>query len=466
MNNSTTLIKKLVLLIGDFLILEISLILTLLIRYRNEFNFDFNSEIWQLHFLPFIFVYLFWIIIFYIHNLYELKTAVNKSNFYQTLIRAYLFSAGLTVLIFYFIPQLLITPKTNLFLNIIISFGLIYLWRNLFNKTLKSSRLLSNVAIIGINKESLNLAEQIISHPQLGYKLVAFIDKDNCESNEINLPQSIKIINNLSSLKSIIEQEKIEQLIITSDIHKADDLQKTLLDCIPLKVAFVDLPTFYEVVIGKIPLTTINQIWLLENITTHKKVYYEFFKKIFDFTLGCVVLVPSIIIAPLIAIAIKIGSKGPIIFKQKRTGKNRKAFLAMKFRSMYINAEKHGPKWAQKDDPRVTPVGKFLRKSRLDEIPQLINIIRGEMSFVGPRPERPEFVQELEKEIPFYRQRLLVKPGLTGWAQIEGPAYGGSKKETLEKLQYDLYYIKNYSLFLDLSIILKTINIVLKFRGQ
>jgi len=133
---------------------------------------------------------------------------------------------------------------------------------------------------------------------------------------------------------------------------------------------------------------------------------------------------------------------------------------------MYQNAENNGPQWAKANDPRITPLGKFLRKTRIDEIPQLWNILTGEMSFVGPRPERPEFINELVKQIPFYKERLLVKPGLTGWAQVLGPSYGGSEKETLEKLQYDLYYIKNRSFFLDLGIILKTINTVLKGSGQ
>ena len=147
-------------------------------------------------------------------------------------------------------------------------------------------------------------------------------------------------------------------------------------------------------------------------------------------------------------------------------GKNGKEFLAMKFRSMVKDAEKNGAQWATKNDSRVTRFGRLMRKTRLDEIPQLINILRGEMSLVGPRPERPEFIELLSQQIPFYRERLLVKPGLAGWAQLLGPAYGGSEKETLEKLKYDLYYIKNRSLMLDLSIILKTIRVVLGGRGQ
>ncbi|MEK7168078.1 MAG: exopolysaccharide biosynthesis polyprenyl glycosylphosphotransferase, partial [Patescibacteria group bacterium] len=185
-----------------------------------------------------------------------------------------------------------------------------------------------------------------------------------------------------------------------------------------------------------------------------------------DLAFAIVGLVVAIPLTPLIALVIRLESKGPVIFKQIRTGKNGKAFLAMKFRSMVDNAEKNGPQWAQKNDPRVTKFGSLMRKTRLDEIPQLFNILKGEMSFVGPRPERPEFIEILEKEIPFYRERLLVKPGLTGWAQLNGPAYGGSKEETWEKIKYDLYYIKNRSLILDLGIILKTVKVAFSKRGQ
>ena len=163
---------------------------------------------------------------------------------------------------------------------------------------------------------------------------------------------------------------------------------------------------------------------------------------------------------------IAVDSKGAIFFKQIRTGHDGKNFTAVKFRSMYQNAEQNGPEWAKKNDPRVTRIARFFRKTRIDEIPQLWNILRGEMSFVGPRPERPEFIEKLSAEIPFYKERLLVKPGLTGWAQILGPAYGGSREESLIKLQYDLYYIKNRNFFLDLGIILKTLNTVLKGSGQ
>ena len=223
---------------------------------------------------------------------------------------------------------------------------------------------------------------------------------------------------------------------------------------------------FYEIITNKIPVENIEYDWFLENLSENSKKAYEIFKRLVDIIFAIIGLIISIPFLPFIILAIKIDSNGPIIFRQIRTGKNGKDFLAMKFRSMVDNAEKNGAQWAEKNDSRITKMGKIMRKTRLDEIPQLINILKGEMSFVGPRPERPEFIEILSKEIPFYKERLLTKPGLTGWAQLKGPAYGGSKEESLEKLKFDLYYIKNRNFLLDISIILKTVNIVLNRKGQ
>ena len=206
------------------------------------------------------------------------------------------------------------------------------------------------------------------------------------------------------------------------------------------------------------PILAANCSWVRPSL---ERNFLIFFTKssswVFDIAFSLFLLTISLPFTPFIALAIKLDSKGPIFFTQIRTGKDGKTFKAIKFRTMIIQAETNGPQWASKNDPRITRLGKFLRKTRIDEIPQLINVLRGEMSLIGPRPERPEFLEQLQVEIPFYKERLLIKPGLTGWAQVIGPAYGGSKEESLEKLQHDLFYIKNRSLALDISIVIKTI---------
>ena len=214
----------------------------------------------------------------------------------------------------------------------------------------------------------------------------------------------------------------------------------------------------------KVPLEAISQLWFLENISRGEKRLYEFLKRLTDISLAIIGGIVFAVLYPFIALAIKWETEGPVFYKQSRIGKGGKIFEVIKFRTMIKEAEKYGAVWATKNDQRVTKAGRFLRKTRLDELAQVINILKGEMSVVGPRAERPEFVEKLKKEIPFYDERLLVRPGLTGWAQIN---YGKDldSNDTKEKLQYDLYYIKNRSLTIDLAVILKTIKTVLSATG-
>ena len=216
---------------------------------------------------------------------------------------------------------------------------------------------------------------------------------------------------------------------------------------------------------GKVPLSAIGEVWFLENLAESEKKFYENFKRIFDMFFAIIFGIISLIFYPIIAILIKIDSKGPVFYKQKRVGLNGEVFTVYKFRTMIEDAEKDGVKWADNEDKRITKVGRFLRKTRLDELPQLLNIFFGDMSFVGPRPERVEFVETLEKQIPYYNIRHIIRPGLTGWAQVNF-RYGASVEDSIEKLQYELYYIKHRCFILDISIILKTIKIVLKGSGR
>ncbi|MGK0252081.1 MAG: lipopolysaccharide/colanic/teichoic acid biosynthesis glycosyltransferase, partial [Gammaproteobacteria bacterium] len=198
---------------------------------------------------------------------------------------------------------------------------------------------------------------------------------------------------------------------------------------------------------------------------SNQNKFYQFFHRLFDIVASLIGLIFFLAISPLILTFNLLGNRGPLFYTQSRIGKNGRAFKIIKLRTMVTDAEKNGAVWAQKNDTRITRFGKFLRKSRLDEIPQFFNVIIGEMSLIGPRPERPIFVRELSEKIPFYETRHVVKPGLTGWAQVMG-SYGSSEEHALEKLQYDLYYIKHRSLFMDLSILFKTISTVIFYRGQ
>ena len=432
---------------GDLLILYLSLWLTLLIRYGAGFNFN----TWQQHFLPFSIIYFFWLVVFFIAGLYELRLARNNIGFYNTILRTLIINIGLAVAFFYFIPYFGITPKTNLFLNLGIFTIFFLTWRNLYNHLIKSSALLNNVLIIGENTEIEQINRIVKNNPQFGYRIIKKI-----EPKDIRTP---------FDLLEMVTQRNIKTIVTAIDPHQDTRLVQSLYQCLPLKIHFSDLPSFYEKILGKVPISSIGEIWFLENLTESQKNFYEAIKRALDMIGAFIFGIISILFYPFIIIAIKIDSRGPIFYTQRRIGLDGQIFKVIKFRSMIEDAEKDGAKWADQQDHRITKIGRLLRKTRLDELPQIWNILVGQMSFIGPRPERIEFVQQLEKEIPYYQIRHIVRPGLTGWGQVNFH-YGACVKDSIEKLQFELYYIKHRSFILDLSILLRTIKIVLIGGGR
>lgn len=437
--------KKSLLLIGDIICLYGALYLTLFLRYGN----NFDSQQWDNHFQAFSLIFLAWLIVFFISDLYDLKVSYNNLALLSNYAKATVINGIIAVLLFYFLTPLFpdIKPQRVLIIDVAITASFLFIWRKLFYNLIKSPQIANRVLIIGKNKLSDELLEEIIKRPQLGYQA--------------------QIIENIpADLKQFCLDQHIDTLVSSENLRSDVETAKKIFDCLSLGIDVHNINSFYEQIAQKIPVKYIEMSWFLENLSEHTKKSYEIFKRMIDVISALIGLILTAIFVPFIALAVKLESPGPVIFKQIRVGKNGKQFLAMKFRSMINDAEKNGAQWATKNDSRVTRFGRFMRMTRLDEIPQLINILRGEMSIVGPRPERPEFIEMLSQQIPFYRERLLVRPGLAGWAQLMGPAYGGSTEETLEKLEYDLYYVKNRSIILDLSIILKTIRVVLGGRGQ
>lgn len=452
MGTITAKIKKVLLFGGDLIILYFSLWLTLYLRYG--FNFEhIKLTVSNPHFIPFTIIYLIWLLIFYITDLYDLNIARNNLNFYTTLFKTLLVNFTIAATFFYFIPYFGITPKTILFLNIAIFSILFIAWRQIYNRLLISTALLDNVLIIGETQESKDLKKHIEENPQIGFTIKKIVQ-----------PKDIELI---FDLIECIMKEKIQTIVTAIDPHKDINLVRNLYHCLPLDITLYDLPTFYEKITGKVPISAIEEVWFLENLMREKKKLYESAKRVLDIFYALALGIITLPLYPIVALAVKTDSQGPIFYKQKRVGENSQIFNVYKFRSMVDNAEKNGAQWAQEKDPRVTKVGKFLRVTRLDELPQLYNVFKGDMSFVGPRPERPEFVfgVNLQRQIPFYQIRHLVKPGLTGWAQINFQ-YGASLEDSIKKLQYDLFYIKNHSFAMDLQIILKTVKIVLSGGGR
>ncbi|HUG37544.1 MAG TPA: TIGR03013 family XrtA/PEP-CTERM system glycosyltransferase, partial [Candidatus Limnocylindrales bacterium] len=296
------------------------------------------------------------------------------------------------------------------------------------------------------------------------FRIVGFLDDNPSAPDTIPAPHAL--LGKIKDLASIVDETEPDLIVVAQMNRRGNFPAKALLDCRMRGIQVEDWPTFYEKETGKILVTDLRPSWLIFSDGFVKTARTEIIKRTVDMALSLVGLLLALPIMALVGLAIKLESAGPVLFRQPRLGQNGRVFILNKFRSMRRDAEKEtGPVWATERDPRTTRVGALLRRTRLDELPQLFNVLVGDMSFIGPRPERPEFVYELQKQIPFYMERLSVKPGITGWAQVQY-GYGASVEDALEKLQYDLYYIKNLSLFLDLLILLNTIQVVVFARGR
>src|SRR3989338_8556533 len=453
----TERIRQLILVLGDAAWLYLALFTALSLRYQRLIT----NDMWHDHWPIFSIIFFIWIIIFYIAGFYTLTNIRNDLKFYITGTQ----TVGIGVLVamayFYITPTSAITPKTILLLTAAAFTLLWLLWRRLAHRSIYSLALKRRVLMIGDNATVEELTKLFDHNPQLGYEM-AVILPHNPKDAIGNLPD----YRNPDELENIIKKYRISTIVMDNQGRASKDLINNLFHYLPLRLEFISLDQFYETITKRISIETIDQFWFLENFQEGKKRLYDTGKRAIDILVGILAGLLAILLIPPISLLILATTGRPVFFTQIRLGKNGGPFRAVKFRTMVQDAEKNGPQWAVKNDARVTKLGKLLRLTRLDEIPQLFNIIKGEMSFVGPRPERPEFVANLEKIIPFYRERLLVKPGLTGWDQISGEYHSASREDSLKKLQYDLYYIKNRSLILDIAIILRTIKTVLSAVGR
>lgn len=444
MNELKRKFKKIILILGDILLLYLSLFMILSIRYGEQYS----ADVFWLHFYPFTVIYVLWVAVFYTNNLYSIDYARNTYGFYSSVAKSFIFNAVISISFFYIaFEKTGISPKTVLALDILVFSALFIVWRIFYNYFIKSKTFSTNALILSDNDEAREIIKKIRSLPQLGYTVISHSQDD------------------IKNLKKFIIANNVKIVITSEETKNNPELLHELYESLPLKIRFENLADFYEQIAGKIPVSIIGRIWFLENIKNLDRPIYNLSKRATDIVLSLSLLVPVAILFPFIAIAIKYQDRGNIFYYQKRVGQNNKEFTIVKFRTMKIDSENNGPKFTEKNDNRITKFGKFLRNTRLDESPQIINILKGEMSFIGPRPERPEFVSEFRKQILFYGFRHIVKPGLTGWAQVNYE-YGDSLEDAYKKLQYDLYYIKNKSLILDIETALKTIQIIINRKGR
>lgn len=337
----------------------------------------------------------------------------------------------------------------------------------------KTRRIMSSrCLVVGGDQEAAKVKVLVGRYPDAGLDVLGLVlledSSPRSTAEHAGREQSAKcpVLGTVASLPDLVSSLRIDQLILPASLRACPDLLRRLRPLRYRGVQLVDVVSLHEELAREVPLDQIDDEWLFRAATMNSRIHIRRIKRASDVVATTLLLVPGLLIITLAALAVKLTSRGPALFRQERAGLGSKPFTVLKLRTMYQDAEKTtGPVWCDEDDPRITPVGRFLRKFRIDELPQLFNVLRGDMSLVGPRPERPVFVEKLCKAVPFYSERLLVRPGITGWAQVMAP-YAATVADSRRKLQFDLYYAKHLSLSLDLLILLMTAKTVLFGRER
>ena len=426
---------------GDVILLYFSLWAALLLRDQKIPS----GEIWGLHFWPFTIIIFVWILIFFISGLYEKHTLILKSRLPSTVFNAQIANSFLAVLFFYFIPYFGIAPKTNLFIYLVISFGFILLWRIYGDKILNPFAKQKGI-IVGSGEEMKELLEEVNHNPKYGLQFISSVDLNRASGLDFQ-----------AEILERVYSEEVQIIAVDLKNEKVEPILPHLYNLIFSRVKFIDMYKIYEDLFDRVPLSLVRYNWFLENISTESRITYDVLKRIMDIVLSFVAGVVSLIVYPFVVLAIKLDDKGNIFFEQERIGKNNKIIKVKKFRTMTSDGNKE-----------ITKVGKWLRALRVDELPQLWNVFKGDVSLIGPRPELPKLVSLYEQEISFYNIRHLIKPGLSGWAQLyqkTPPKFSTDYDQTKTKLSYDLFYLKNRSFLLDVKIALKTIKSLLSRQG-
>jgi sugar transferase (PEP-CTERM system associated) len=406
-------------------------------------------------------------------ELYDWKKAQNRAELGNRLVRACggallamsLLSVTAPPSMFFFPGLADVGADTwKLIVLLAIGFVCVYLFRHAFHWFFYRWRSGERVVVLGSSTEALDLARMIADSPMAGFEVFGLVTEAEQPSLQTR-PQDPPVLGTLDSLRDLCRSEGISRVVVALRERRGKVPVDRLLECRMDGVQIEERESMYERLTGKLAVESMRPSYLIYGRGFARDPMAMVLKRVLDIFASLIGLVLSSPLCVLAAAVVKLTSPGPVFFRQVRVGQDGHPFHLIKFRTMRVDAEREsGPVWAEKNDSRVTVVGRFLRRTRIDEIPQFLNILGGQMSFVGPRPERPHFVEQLTHAIPFYPLRHTVKPGLTGWAQVRHP-YGASIEDAQEKLRYDLYYIKNAGLLFDLSIILRTFDVILRGRG-
>ncbi len=447
-----------VLAIIEFFALILSLYLALSIRFygsdwQNSFGSFFPKAVLYAAVLQFSLVAL---------GVYQRQTGRFIDELVLRIASGLLLGLIPLVMSYYFVPEFFL-GRGVIAIAVVLSFLFISIVRLFFRKIVKERNMWTRVLVLGAGKRASLIRTAMREKELRGLNIVGFIAMPGDEQVE----EKDDVISIDQALVRYVEEQDIDEIVLAVDDRRLAGLPaKDLLDCKMSGINILDLVTFCERRTGKIRLDMLTPSWLYLSDGFRESMFRRVGKRAIDIAIVMLLLpiaLPFMVLVTL-AIFIESGFRGPVLYSQVRVKQDGKPFKIYKFRSMVTDAEKNGVQWASKNDSRITRVGSIIRKGRLDELPQLFNVLIGDMSFVGPRPERPEFVEQLAESLPYYEERHRVKPGLTGWAQIRY-AYGDSEEDSLQKLQYDLYYVKNHSIFLDLLILLQTAEVIMLAKG-
>jgi exopolysaccharide biosynthesis polyprenyl glycosylphosphotransferase len=421
--------------------------------------------------LPMFAVWLYWAVVFFLFGLYRPWYGKSRFDELATVFRATLFGVLLLFFIIFIDDQggggpvyrrLLILVYWLLMLGMVGAGRL--LLHTLYRRLLIAGIGLRNTVIVGWEGKAHELVDRLLLYPALGHRIVAFVPVNPDSAGESY--RGIPVVGTVGTLPAVLEEMEVQDVLIALDSTDHDRLLSVIAACNGHTVNMKIIPDLYDIISGQARTHQIYGFPLIEISPQLMLPWERVVKRGIDIAVSFLVLAVGFPVWLLVALAIKLDSRGPVFYTQERVGRDEKLFKVIKFRSMWEEAEKaSGPVWANKEDPRVTRVGRLLRRARMDEVPQFINVLDGDMSLVGPRPERPFFVEQLSKEIPLYKRRLKVRPGITGWAQVKHK-YDESVDDVRKKVEYDLYYIENMSLRMDFKIYLNTIAVVLLGKGH
>ena len=397
-------------------------------------------------------------------EVYDLGKNIKKREILINVVFGAVTSFSLLSVVYYLDPDVML-GRGVIVVSLVFFASLQFGWHVLFLVGKNKHRFSQRVLVLGTGSLAVQIGEMVSSNYRnfvlAGYAAcVTCSREDEAEAAHPLVPPEL-ILGNCDDLLDIARRAQADVIVVALSERRGVFPLRDVLRCKLNGIQIMEAPSFYELAQGKLMLESITPGWFIFSNGFRRTTIFSVCKRVIDIVLSCVGLLMTLPFFPVIALAIKLDSAGPVFFRQERVGNREKLFVLFKFRTMGQDAEKGtGAVWAEKNDPRVTSLGRFFRGSRIDEIPQLFNVLRGDMSFIGPRPERPEFVEKLKQVIPYYSKRHFIKPGLTGWAQVRYP-YGSSVEDAVEKLRYDLYYIKNICPFLDTLIFFETIKVVL-----